>query len=106
MSLAFWFEEDGIKMGSTYISDGIMNICEALEKRGILPPGGGKLEFMDDNKGSQIAPILEKAIASLSNEGYNQEDPFAGSEGNARACLSSLRQEALRRPDAKVVAWR
>lgn len=106
MSIGFWLEEGGAQVGMNYVPDGVIQVLQDLERKGILPPGGGQLEFMDGKMGSQVIPMVEKAIACLSDEGLDPQDPFAPSEGNAKACLSRLREAAINNPGARVVAWR
>lgn len=106
MSIAFWLEDNGTRVGRTYVSDGLIRVLQDLERKGILSPGDGQLGFMDDKKGAEVIPMLEKAIACLSDEGLDPENPTAGSEGNTKACLLLLRELAMKHPGATVVAWR
>lgn len=104
MSIAFILEEDDARIGMIYVSDGILGICMDLEKRGCLPADGGSLRFVET--GSQVVTILDTAIASLSDDGFDPEDHFAATESNAKACLSWLRDQIVRHPRAKVISWR
>lgn len=106
MSVAFFRQEGDLKVALAYVSDGVLSVCEDLERKGVLPAGGGNLGFLDDKMASEGIAILGKAVGHLSDQGFAPLNTFAATEGNARHCLTRLMDELAKQPNAKVVAWR
>lgn len=102
MSIAFWFDDPEKPLYGTYVGDAVLEVCQALEEKGILPRAGGRLEFMDGQTGGGVIPILERAIAHIPS----LESSHAAKARTALKCLSELRDRAVKHPLMKIIAWR